>query len=581
MILDRIALMTMKPGLFKVNHQLWQVSLFAALYASMLCSCSSDIPSDNSDQQSLPTNIIAESQTQSTLADTDTNEIRTLNRGNGEEPDTLDPHLSEGVPAGNIIRDLFEGLTVETPAGEIVPGAASNWDVSRDGKTYTFYLRPTARWSNGDPLLASDFVYSLQRSTDPATGSKYGHILAPIRNAQAILAGELPPNELGISALSERTVQIELSDPTPYFLTLLAHSSTFPVHPASVEQWGNAHIRPGNLVSNGAYQLTQWQVQSHIELIKNPYYWDTDNTRIERVMYFPIIDRNAELNRFRANELDWTFEVPNSQFDWLQENYKASLLIEPWLGIYYLGYNLNNAPFNDNPALRKALSLAIDRTLLTQKVTRFGEIPSFNLVPAGMPDYEHAMVEADQWTQTERVAEARQWYEQAGYSKNNSLEIELRYNTNQNHKKIALAVAAMWKETLGINTTLINEEWKVFLQNRSQARITEIFRAGWIGDYSDAFTFLEIFESNHGQNHVRYINQSYDRLLQQIRAERIPSRRARLMREAERMLLADQPIIPLYSYVTKRLINPELKGWQGNIMDHHYSKNLYFEESDL
>ena len=425
------------------------------------------------------------------------------------------------------------------------------------------------------------FVFSLQRSTDPATGSKYGHILAPINNAQAVLAGTLPPTELGVTALSKHTVQIQLTDPTPYFLRLLSHTSTFPVYPASVKQWGSSHVRPGALVSNGAYQLTQWQVQSHVLLDKNPHYWDSESTQIEQVVYYPIVDRSAELNRFRAGELDWTFEVPNSQFEWLQDNYQTSLLVEPWLGTYYLGYNLSNAPFDNNPALRKALNLAIDRDLLTQKVTRFGEIPSFNLVPVGMPGYEHTLIEAAQLSEPERIAEAQQWYQQAGYRKNNPLEVELRYNTNQNHKKIALAVAAMWQQILGVKTTLINSEWKVFLQDRSQARVTEIFRAGWIGDYSDAFTFLEIFESNHGQNHVRYNNPSYDRLLQQVRSERIASRRARLMREAERMLLADQPIIPLYTYVTKRLINPKVKGWEGNMMDHHYSKNLYFEEQPI
>ena len=501
---------------------------------------------------------------------------QTLHRGNGEEPDTLDPHLSEGVPAGNIIRDLFQGLTTETPSGEVIPGAANRWDISRDGMTYTFYLRPEARWSNGDPVTAEDFVYGLQRSTDPATGSKYGHILEPILNSAQVLSGELPSEALGVSALNAHTVQIQLNDPTSYFLTLLTHSSTFPVHRASIEQWGSQHVRPGRLVSNGAYQLYEWTVQSRIVLARNPYYWDAANMQIDNVIYYPIVDAGAELNRFRAGELDWTFEVPNSQFDWLQENYADTLVIEPWLGTYYLGYNLEQTPFDNNLALRQALNLAIDRDLLTDKVTRFGEIPSFNLVPQGMPDYTHASLDYAAWNQAERIAEAQRLYMQAGYSENRPLRIELRYNTNENHKKIALAVAAMWKQNLGVQTTLINEEWKVFLQNRSQARITQLFRAGWIGDYRDAYTFLEIFKSDNGQNHTRYNNPSYDRLLEQISSERIATRRARLMREAERMLLADQPIIPLYTYVTKRLVNPRVHGWQPNIMDHHYSKDIYF-----
>lgn len=501
---------------------------------------------------------------------------RVLRRGNGEEPDTLDPHLSEGVPAGNIIRDLFQGLTAENLQGETVAGAASRWDVSRDGKTYTFYLRPDARWSNGDQVTAHDFVYGFQRSTNPATGSKYGRILAPILNAQQVLSGEIPVEQLGVTALNDLTVQIQLQDPTSYFLALLSHSSTFPVHRGSIEQWGGQHVRPGRLVSNGAFKLSEWVVHSHIAIDRNPYYWDSGSVWLERVYYYPIVDRNAELNRFRAGELDWTFEVPNSQFNWLEENLPDALVISPWLGTYFLGYNIIQEPFEDNLELRQALSLAVDRQLLTEKVTRFGELPSFNLVPPGIPDYSPAEFDYMALTQDERDEMARDLYARAGYSESNPLRLELRYNTNENHKKIALAVAAMWKQTLAVQTSLLNEEWKVFLQNRRQRRVTEVFRAGWIGDYSDAYTFLEIYQSMHGQNDSGYDNPSYDRLLEQVQSERIPSRRARLMREAERMLLVDQPILPLYTYVTKRLINPDVKGWETNIMDHHYSKDLYF-----
>ncbi len=504
---------------------------------------------------------------------------RILRRGNGEEPDTLDPHLSEGVPAGNIIRDLFQGLTSESADGTIVPGAASRWDISRDGKTYTFYLRPEALWSNGERVTAYDFVYGLQRSTDPATGSKYGHILEPIQNARQVLTGELPAAALGVTALNDLTVQIQLHDPTSYFLALLSHNSTFPVHRGSIEQWGGQHVRPGRLVSNGAFQLAEWVVRSHIAIDRNPHYWDAGSVWLERVYYYPIVDRSAELNRFRAGELDWTFEVPNSQFNWLRTNLPEALVISPWLGTYFLGFNIIREPFEDNLTLRQALNLAVNRDLLTEKVTRFGELPSFNLIPAGIPDYLPVEVEYAGLSQAEREAMAIELYSQAGYSASKPLRVELRYNTNENHKKIALAVAAMWKQLLGVQTILINEEWKVFLQNRRQHRVTEVFRAGWIGDYSDAYTFLEIYSSKHGQNDSGYNNPSYDRLLEQIQSERIGSRRARLMREAERMLLADQPILPLYTYVTKRLVDPKVQGWQTNIMDHHYSKDLYFAQT--
>ncbi len=501
-----------------------------------------------------------------------------LRRGNGTEPETLDPHLSVGVPAANIIRDLFEGLTSESPAGDIVPGAASRWNISRDGKTYTFYLRENAQWSNGDPLRAADFVYGLQRSLDPATGSQYGQILSPIKNASAALAGQLPVTEIGVRALNERSVQIELENPTPYFLTLLSHPATFPAHRESIERWGSEHVRSGRLVCNGAYVLDEWVAQAHIKLIRNPRYWDATNLHITQVNYYPISVSNAELNRFRTGELDWTYEVPNSQFDWLQQNMSEALVISPWMGTYYLGLNLKREPFIGNRALRQALNLAIDRDILTTKVTRSGEIPSFNLVPPGVPDYLRAEQDYASWSQPQREQEAQRLYRQAGYDKARTLELELRYNDSANNNRIALAVAAMWKQLLGVRTTLINEEWKVFLQNRRQQRVTEVFRGGWIGDFGDAYTFLDIFQGNHGQNDTGFDNPSYNLLLQQIAAERLASRRARLMREAERLLLSEQPIIPLYTYVTKRLVNPALKGWQNNVMDHHYSKHMYFEE---
>jgi len=507
--------------------------------------------------------------------------FRVLRRGNGSEPETLDPHLSVGVPASNIVRDLFEGLTSESPGGEIVPGAASHWNISRDGRTYTFYLREDVLWSNGDPLLAGDFVYGLQRSLNPATGSQYGQILAPIRNATQALAGTMAVTEIGVQALNQRTVQIELENPTPYFLTLLSHPSTFPAHRASMERWGKEHVRPGRLVSNGAYVLAEWVAQARIKLIRNPRYWDAGSTRIHQVNYYPISDTPSELNRFRAGELDWTHEVPNSQFDWLRENMSEQLVISPWMGTYYLGMNLTREPLGSSRELRLALNLAIDRDILTSKVTRFGELPSFNLVPPGLPDYQQADLDYMQQSQLQREQRAVELYRQAGYSRNRPLELQLRYNNNANNNKIALAVAAMWKQVLGVNTALINEEWKVFLQNRRQHRVTQVYRSGWIGDYGDAYTFLDIFQGDHGQNDTGYDNPSYNLLLQQIAEERLASRRARLMREAERLLLSEQPIIPLYTYVTKRLVNPTLAGWQSNVMDHHYSKHMYFRLPEL
>jgi oligopeptide transport system substrate-binding protein len=502
-----------------------------------------------------------------------------LHRNNGEEPQTLDPHLAEGVPSSHILRDLYEGLTAEAPDGSVVPGAAARWNISRDGRTYTFYLRRDARWSNGDPVLAEDFAFGLRRSTAPETASNYAQVLLPIRNAQEVLAGDLPVTELGVEVLDDYTLQVQLSDPTPYFLGLLNHSSTYPVHRASLEAHGARFSRPGNLVSNGAFVLTEWVVRSRIVLDRNENYWDADNVILQQVVYYPYEDQSTELKQFRSGELQWTSEVPNNQFKWLQEHYPEELVISPWLGSYFFGFNLTREPFIDSPQLRLALVLSIDRELLTDKVTQFGEQPSFSLVPPGISEYESPPPEWAAWTQEERNTEARRLYEQAGYSEQRPLRIEIRYNTSQNHKKIALAMASLWKQVLGVQVTLVNEEWKVFLQNRSQKVVTQVFRAGWISDYSDAYSFLELFRTGHGQNDYGYSDALYDQLLAEIASERIPARRRRLMQEAERMILEDLPIIPVYTYVTKRLVDSHVKGWQNNVMDHHYSKHMYLLRS--
>ncbi|MEM7053419.1 MAG: peptide ABC transporter substrate-binding protein [Pseudomonadota bacterium] len=335
-------------------------------------------------------------------------------------------------------------------------------------------------------------------------------------------------------------------------------------------------MRAGNLVSNGAFRLAEWQPRSKIELERNPYFHADERTIIERVVYHPIEDENTEFQRFRAGGLEWTYQVPSNQFRWLEENLSDALLISPWFGTYFFSFNLTREPFIDNLALRQALNLAIDRDILTEKVSQFGEIPTFNLIPPGTPDFPSPIPEEAGWTQAEREQRARELYQQAGYSEDRPLDVELRYNTSENHRKLSVSVAAMWKQVLGVRTRLVNEEFQVFLNNRELKRNTEVFRAGWIGDYQDAFTFLELFHSEHGSNHAGYNNPRYDLLLEQIGTERIPARRRNLMVEAERMLLADQVMLPVYVYVTKRLIDPTLKGWQPNIMDFHLSRHLFF-----
>jgi len=498
-----------------------------------------------------------------------------VRRGNGEEPETLDPHLAVGVPSAHILRDLFEGLTTESPDGDIIPGAALRWNISRDARTYTFYLRRDLTWSNGDPLTAEDFIYSLRRAASPETAANSARMLLPVLNAREVLAGELPAEELGVSLLDEYTLQITLTGPTPYFLGLLTHPIAYPVNRRNLEEDGDQFSRPGKLVSNGAYLLAEWTPRVEIVLRRNPAYREADRTVIKRVHYLPIEDHSSEVKAFRAGEIDWTNEVPNNQFRWLQKNYPDELVVSPWMGSYFFGFNLTQEPFVDNPSLRMALVLAIDRQILTDKVTQFGEHPSYALVPPGIDGYVPFSPEYADWTQAERNHEALRLYEQAGYSEERPLRIEIRYNTSENHKKIALAVASMWKQVLGVNTTLVNEEFRVFLQNRAQKVVTQVFRAGWISDYNDPYSFLELFRTGHGRNDYGYSNSTFDALLDQVGTERVQARRERLMYEAERVLMSDHVIVPVYTYVTKRLVSSQLKGWQNNVMDHHQTRHMF------
>lgn len=504
-----------------------------------------------------------------------------LRKGNGTQPQTLDPHKGEGVPGSNIQRDLFEGLVIEAPNGDLIPGVAESWTFDEPSLTYTFTIRSDAKWSDGSPLTAYDCEYGFQRSLDPKTGSKYTAILAPILNSESVASGILPFTDLGVKAHDEKTLIIQLQSPTPYFLGLLTHATASPMHQPSVEKHGDNVAKAGSLVSNGAYYLTESVVQSHIKVSRNIHYWDNENTSIDEVVYFPIEDQSSELKRYRAGEIDFTNEVPNNQFKWIKANLNDELVISPWLGIYYYGFNLTKAPFKDNLDLRLALSMAIDREIITSKVTQFGEKPAYAFVPPGIGKYQPQEPEWATWSKERRQEEALRLYKKAGYSKTNPFEVELRYNTSENHKKTAIAIAAMWKQALGVRTHLINEEWKVFLANRKLKKVTQIFRAGWISDYNDPYSFLELLYSQHGINDSGYDDPNYDALLKQSANSTDQNDRLDIMYQAEKKLLEDQPIMPIFSYVTKRLIKPYLGGVGNNIMDHHYSKDWFILKHEI
>ena len=505
--------------------------------------------------------------------------VQVLHRGNGTQPEGLDPHITEGVPSSTVQRDLFEGLVARAADGSLIPGGAERWEVSEDGLTWTFHLRAAARWSNGDPVTAEDWLYSFRRVVDPATGSRFSILLNPILNAEDIIAGRRPPEDLGVQVIDPLTLRLTLKAPNPLLPEVLTHNVALPVHRATVEAHGDRWARPGAMVSNGPFKLAELAMQSHIRLVRNPYFWDNDNVILDEVFFYPTEDLVAELMRYRAGELDWTYQVPATQFNWIKANLADELEVSDWFGTYYFGFNTTRPPFDD-PRVTKALSLAIDREIITDRITRFGQRPTFAFTPPGVPGYEPPQPEWAHWTQAEREDHARALLREAGFGPDNPLRVEIRYNTHEDHRRISLAIAAMWYQTLGVSASLINEEFRVFLNTRRMRAVTEVFRAGWIGNYLDPMYFLELFHSTNPQNDIGFFNAEYDALL--ARAARTADREERmaLLQEAERLLLKTQPIMPLYTYVAPRLVKPYVRGWQPNMLDQHPSRWMYLLRRD-
>jgi len=498
-----------------------------------------------------------------------------IHRGNGAEPESLDPHKLTGVPEANLTYDLSEGLLVLSPKAEPAPGVAESWDISDDGTTYTFHLRQDAKWSNGDPVTAEDFVYSFRRAVDPATASDYAPILSVIKNADPIINGEDKDlSKLGVEAVDAHTLKIALNASTPYFLGLMTHSISFPVHKATVETFGDQWTRPGNSVTNGPYMIQEWTPQSRIVLVKNPNFWDAANVKIDKVIYYPTEDIAEELKRFRAGELDITYTVPSDQIPWIRKNLAKQYHNVPYLGTYYYVVNLTREPLGSGLKLRQALALAIDRKILVEKITQAGQLPAYSWVPPGIPGYESALTFDAKMSQAERNEMAKKLFAEAGYGPDNPLNIELLYNTSDNHRKIAIAVAGMWKKTLGVNTALTNQEWKVYLDTRDKKAFQEV-RAAWIGDYPDASNFLDLFLSNAGErNDAGYNNAKFDELMRTAAVTANPQERAKLLHDAEQIFLDDIAIIPIYYYATNHLVADRVEGWVDNVLDYQLTRYL-------
>lgn len=499
-------------------------------------------------------------------------------RGNSADPETLDSHKTSTVYEAHILRDLYEGLVIYDANAKVIPGVAESWEVSDDGTVYTFKLRGDAKWSNGDPVVAGDFVFSLQRIMNPDTGAKYANILYPIKNAEAANKGEMPVAEMGVAALDDLTLQITLEGATPYFLELLTHQTGLPVHPASVEAHGSDFVQPGNMVSNGAYQLAEFVPNSHIKVVKNPNFHSAGTVQIDTVFYYPTEDRGAALRRFQAGELHSNNDAPVEQIAFMRETLGDQFRVAPYLGTYYYAVKTDKEPFSD-VRVRQALSMAIDREQLAEEIWGGTMVAGYSFVPPGIGNYaEPAYADYKDMSFFDREEKAKALLAEAGFGPGNPLKVEIRYNTSENHKNTAVAIADNWKP-LGVEVTLLNTDTKTHYAHLRDKGDFDVARAGWIGDYSDPQNFLFMVESdNDGFNYANYNNPEYDALMDQAAAETDLTKRAEILKQAEAIFMRDLPFIPLLYYGSLSLVSDKLKGWEDNIQNVHATRWMSIEE---
>ncbi len=487
-----------------------------------------------------------------------------INRANPSEPESLDPQLAHTLPSMRIISDLFDGLVHRNPEGKMVPGQASHWHTSSDGKTWTFTLK-NSNWSNGQPVTAEDFVRAWQRAVDPKTGAPYAWYLEmmKVRNARAITLGEQPPATLGVSAVDAHTLQVTLDEPVLWLLEMLEMPILYPNPPKLIEQHGQHWTAPGTLASNGSYLLTEWVVNEKLTLTANNQHTDRDQLGIDTVSYLTIPSANMAYNRYRAGELDMTLNVPTDGFAQLQQDRPDELHKTHMLGVEYFAFNTQQAPFN-NPDLRRALYLAMDRELITDKVLGEGQVPAYSFTPPYMNNMPTLPTSAATMPHDQRLAEARRLYKKAGYSKANPLKFTLLYNTSEARKKVAIAAAHIWNKNLGVEVTLENMEWKSVLE-RFRAHDFQVARASWVADFNDPISMLAIFASDSASNKAGYQNTTYDNLLAQL--NKSDSDRQKTIIQLETLLAETAPVVPVYYYVSPSLVSPKVSGWYDNPRD--------------
>lgn len=494
---------------------------------------------------------------------------------NGAEPETLDPAIITGQPEGRLAGALFEGLLRFNSKGRPEPGVAERWEISEDGRTYTFHLREDARWSDGKPVTAGDFVSSWQRTLTPSTASGYNYMLFPIRNAEPFAEGKLTDfREVGVRAIDERTLEVELDSPTPYFLDLVSFTTYKPVRTDLIDAVGDDWVKPEHILTNGPYHLESWRINDRIRLRKNPRYWNAEGVALEVVDVLPISAANTAFNFYASGEADLMMDkglAPPTLLDELKK--RPDFHAAPFLGTYFLRFNATKPPFDD-PRVRKAFAMVIDKEAITSKITRAGETPASGFVPPGVDGYESPEglpYDPDR---------ARQLLAEAGYPSGEGFPlVRYLYSEGELNEAIAVELQSMWRNQLGVNVNLARQEWKVYLNSLSSLDY-DIARSSWVGDYPDPNTFLDMFLTGGGNNRTGWSSAEYDALIDAAAAELDPAKRFELLQQAEELLVVEEaPVAPIYFYVGIQLFDPgKLGGIEPNLLDEHPIADMYRKE---
>lgn len=509
----------------------------------------------------------------------DSTPLQTLRASIGASPQSLDPHQIAGVPSQRVVAALADTLLHMNPESlQPEPGAAESWTMSDDGLVYTFQLRQAGKWSDGSPVTAGDFVFSWQRILSPRMGHYYAQDFYPIVGAQAFNKGETTDfSTVGVKALDDHSLQFTLNSPDPLFAKRMTHETTAPVQPDNILKFAELDdpvskwTRPGNMITNGPFRLVAWELNKIIELEKNPYYWDADNVRLEKLLIYPIEDQATEERMFRSGQLDaiYTGRILEQKIAYYRENNPDALRTQSYYATYFYIFNTQKPPF-DNTLVRKALSLAVDREKITSSVLKAGQQPAHTLSPA-TPGYHNSRSIAF------NPEAARKALEEAGYPNGEGFPaVTLTYNTSEDHRKVAIAIQQMWKKYLNLDIAIENQEWKVFLSNRKQHNF-EIARAGSSSSYADPLDFLSSYVTGHGMNDTSWSNAEYDALVEQALKEMNTEKRYALMEQAEDILMEELPLVPINYYVSSYLIAPKVKGVVLNSIDQPNYKPIYIE----